>query len=962
MEVLMNAFRYFLPILTLFLAVFSPQAQAMGFFPKAKQIVSMVMNPSVRSVLTQANRTVTNGMARNVARVMPEINQPVTQNLSRSFTTQAKITQTTQQVKPQFAVATGIGLAGIIGGAAYTQEESPQKEADQQTSLPKDFLITTDKETLLKMMKKNPDYARQFAQLVTVDNIVQIDVQILDEIVWEYPEAATMMKSAVAHHFATIGQSSYGDTIIRMILLKDPTAIALFTPQALKHFETLSNTYTGTCSLQYVISYEDNPKLIEQFAQRTAQHFKKFVTESYGHSFLRTLIQESSPESIEIVASSVIANMATLIESRSFGKNTGVALIESMIEKNEKVIELFTQSVIQNFATLLYSKGASEVIGLVMEKNPEAMETIAQLSAHNIVRYVFYVRDGSIERMMEKVPEARKMIIKAAAEHIVELVDFWEGYSFVENIMKEYPETVTQFTQAGVNQFEKFIKTKHGFWFVNKVIHEHPDQDAILAQAFCDNIVNVVTDVTVYRFLENWIEKPEVMQAAIQHFESLIKHDLGLKLIESLMPKYEKVLIQRGIQYLDTLIYNSRWRKRILTMMQSNNDAQLESLLREQLEVHIPKIAQTYVGRLILAHIALHDSQFKKIVEKFITKQRGSWVAEWRDWRDGLTPTELGFLSNYDKVIKQDPAVNRVIENVIALERKYEPTHYTFIHGRNREYDYISTVYGKLWKYAYNTEIPDDFIFTHTKDAHDPLTQQVLMHEERKLHEANIKERANIDGEIRNRRLFLNTQLFGNMNVDGSSSFSYFFYNSNVSHVKVTAENIFRQFGQQALYKKYKDEFESLKKEHAALTRRGELLVVAVPKERVNQDVTCMHVGGSAAPKYMINGKMTNNVQDILEARKKDPSIGDNALNFTLAMTDTAALDPKSGIKFHSVQAIDEQKYAAWQAKLDALMVKIESEFKASWQQSLKAKERGHGDLLDAVRASQKYIAAKEQK
>src|SRR5665213_2165563 len=95
---------------------------------------------------------------------------------------------------------------------------------------------------------------------------------------------------------------------------------------------------------------------------------------------------------------------------------------------------------------------------------------------------------------------------------------------------------------------------------------------------------------------------------------------------------------------------------------------------------------------------------------------------------------------------------------------------------------------------------------------------------------------------------------------------------------------------------------------------------------------------------------------------KKDPSIGDNELNFTLAMTDTAALDPKSGIKFHSVQAVDQEKYAAWQSKLDALMAKIEAEFKVSWQQSLAAKKRGHGDLLDAVRVTKKYIAAHPQK
>jgi hypothetical protein len=244
------------------------------------------------------------------------------------------------------------------------------------------------------------------------------------------------------------------------------------------------------------------------------------------------------------------------------------------------------------------------------------------------------------------------------------------------------------------------------------------------------------------------------------------------------------------------------------------------------------------------------------------------------------------------------------------------------------------------------------------------------MEEERKLHKANIDERENIAGEVRNRRLFLNTQLFGNMGVGGSSSFSYFLRSDNASgQVKVRVQDIFAQFGQSAIYEKYKDEFEALEREHKTLSIKGELLVVAVPKERVNEDVTVMTVGGTAAPQYMINGKMTNNVREILEVRKKDPSIGDNELNFTLAMTDTCALNPASGIKFHSVQGVDRQTYAAWQAKADALMAKIEAEFKASWNEKVAQARESNKSIYNALKPVQnaaiinrmKYEAGKKQ-
>ncbi len=547
-----------------------------------------------------------------------------------------------------------------------------------------------------------------------------------------------------------------------------------------------------------------------------------------------------------------------------------------------------------------------------MRGNPDYARKFAELvTAENFMNI-----DASLLMcIVAHYPESAEQFTPYAAPHIELLAKDLNGLWLLEQIMKHNPKSAEQFALYAVAHIESLMKDKNGMRFLSDVMKHNPEE---AAKQFASH--------------------------AAPHIKSLVSSEAGMEFLHDIMhnnPHASEQFAPYAIQNFRSLVNDATGRTIFVSI--ANSNATAKTALLAEFKKHIGDTSD-------VSSALTWEGMFYRLLNS-----------------ESLTPTEFGLLyaakeiAEHRKQVLKDPNIKKVVDTVIDLEKKYEPTHYTFTHGRNRAYECVSTVYGALWKYAYNTEIPEGFIFTHTKDVHDPLMHTVKLHEEKKLHEANIKERDNISGEIRNRRLFLNTQLFGNMQVRGSSSFSYFLHSSNASGVvKVKAKDVFGQFGQQALYEKYKDEFEALEKEHTALSEQGELLVVAVPKDRVNQDVTCMHVNGRAAPQYMINGKMTNNVQEILEARKKDPSVGDNVLNFTLAMTDTAALDPKSGIKIHSVQKIDEEKYAAWQAKLDALMAKVEAEFKASWQQSLKAKERGHRDLLDAVRATQKYMSDKK--
>jgi hypothetical protein len=588
-------------------------------------------------------------------------------------------------------------------------------------------------------------------------------------------------------------------------------------------------------------------------------------------------------------------------------------------------------------------RGADTGLKLIMDCNPQSIEAI---SACIIKHFKLWIAKSYRSKeigalIMEKNPAICPALADAALKRLFQGDFIWttnyDAARFIEDAITNADFAKCLAHAVGEN--------------INMVIQHEKGPDAI--QKIMREDIHFADYFAPY---------------ALQHASTLIKSEQGISLLDQLLEHDEsrkKYLALAG-KYMDVLVYHHNSLQHILNVITSGDDADLARSLKEQLGSQIPEMVKSNTGIIALSNIVLQYTQMRDFIKKSL-EGLDSYSADQilklidRITKGELTPTELGFLCAEKEISKRkkealdNPIIKQVIDTVIALEKKYEPTHYTFTHGRNRLYDYVSTVYGKLHKYAYSTEVPEDFIFTHTKNAHDPLMKRILMHEERKLHESNIKERENISGEIRNRRLFLNTQLFGNMGVRGSSSFSYFLRSGNASGlVKVKVQDIFAQFGQQALYEKYKGEFEALEQEHRALSEQGELLVVAVPKDRVNKDVTCMHVNGGAAPQYMINGKMTNNVQEIIEARKKDPSIGDNKLNFTLAMTDTAALDPKSGIKIHSVQGVDRQTYAAWQAKVDALMAKIEGEFKASWNEKMAQARVRNQPIYNAIKPVEK--------
>ena len=309
------------------------------------------------------------------------------------------------------------------------------------------------------------------------------------------------------------------------------------------------------------------------------------------------------------------------------------------------------------------------------------------------------------------------------------------------------------------------------------------------------------------------------------------------------------------------------------------------------------------------------------------------------------------------------PGFRVIVKNVIALEKEYgRKGYYTFVHAQQWPYHMTEAIYRRLKEITLDAEFPF-FRYMFTKEEHhDALNQKVMLSKEERMRQEIIERgRANFeDHDTRLRQLFLNVAFFGNTGQLGSSSAHYFSTDSNVSVVKVSLKDMFAMYGQETLYEKYKTEFDDLEKEHEALSKGyGNMLFLAVPKDKISDFVVQVAPGGYLTTS-IVNGKETNDIRVILDALSTDPSTVKNSdvKEFVLAMTDTAGLDPKSGIKMHSVNAADPEKLAAWQQKFDALMMKLAPEFKASYEKKKRESEHENNKVIDAMKAVNAYAAA----
>ena len=176
--------------------------------------------------------------------------------------------------------------------------------------------------------------------------------------------------------------------------------------------------------------------------------------------------------------------------------------------------------------------------------------------------------------------------------------------------------------------------------------------------------------------------------------------------------------------------------------------------------------------------------------------------------------------------------------------------------------------------------------------------------------------------------------MFGNSNFNGCNSVYYFLDNHNAGtgfNGTISIKSVFDDLGYTHIYEKYKDQLTDLEQEHNNLSKYGQMLLFAIPKDTIKDCVYLSKSGGSKERVFIDGVGNTDNINIIMETLNNNPEKIANTdnLEFVLVKTWDFALDPeKSGIKVFPFNATDadSEKVKAFRAKEDELFQKIKQD------------------------------------
>lgn len=277
--------------------------------------------------------------------------------------------------------------------------------------------------------------------------------------------------------------------------------------------------------------------------------------------------------------------------------------------------------------------------------------------------------------------------------------------------------------------------------------------------------------------------------------------------------------------------------------------------------------------------------------------------------------------------ILRDPKNKEFFLKIYAQEKvEHSNGNYVFVHGREWKWNFLSDVYKQLWKITKNDDVKNyEFL------------------------------RFGVPGENRRGRdiLFMNSAIFGNCYNEGSCTAHYWYANFDWSSQKhaIDVSDVFKTFKLEEVYKKHSANLKALDELHKQCSKRGEVLLISVPKNMLKY-VICTQAGGGIK-EVIVNGKYTSDSQTILDA-VKDPkqtlSLFDN-LEWGLVLgnfdngfdnegytVNPDTNDPNKGISIYSFHDADEKMIHEYEKMRDEIFSKIKGDLKGKSALLIKSK------------------------
>ncbi len=557
------------------------------------------------------------------------------------------------------------------------------------------------------------------------------------------------------------------------------------------------------------------------------------------------------------------------------------------------ILHLFSEKQLEK---LLKDEEMAPIITLAATRNFNAL-------AKRNKRYVNCSGRSVLDLIIEHNPDAAKQFTPPAAQNFNTLAKDWFGRSQLHSITLNNPDAAKKFTDLAVQNFNTLAKDLFGCFVLENIMKHYPEA----AQIFTP--------------------------LAAQIFNTLVNTYYGSLLLENIMKNYPEAaqiftpFVAKSIQEIQAFL--------LKTLIEKNphsseiKEALENSILNENKASNsfnaIKKVLKYFTNILTSTEQYRHENvTIKKLLyKKYFTDN------------PSLTPTEQHILANLKEFPSlayylSSPPFSDLHTQIIEKERELKNQGYcTFFHGQRWEYQLAEQWFRQLWELSKQKPI-QDYIFPHLKqeaiqadlDNEQKKREQILKHGT--YRKCLICPETSAYPKV----LFTNCPLFGNSTSQGSSSAHYFADNQNAGSVQVSLKDVFHLHGYSSYYEKYKSELEKLKREHKNVSEYGNMLLIAIPQDKLKD---CVYLCEVDADKQSINipniGK-TDNIETIVDTLHTNPEKLEDSdqLIFCMPMTGDLTLNPYGGLKIFSFNAADKEKFAAFNKKSDALFQKIKQD------------------------------------
>ena len=468
---------------------------------------------------------------------------------------------------------------------------------------------------------------------------------------------------------------------------------------------------------------------------------------------------------------------------------------------------------------------------------------------------------------------------------------------FIENLTEDQ---FNQFIAIIISNFNKLTNMSFFGNMVSIILSYEPEAAKQFAQPAIDNITqirpSIVYDILSYepqatkQFVQPAIDN--ITQISPRMIYYIIKHD----------PEVAQQFVQPALDNIDSIHPD------LLVVLPIESNAKTKAALT-QLEQKESDDLDTFFKILILS---------KKICKQQHCRTK-CCTQTYHHLRNNIDSNIDSFGCSFSRLFEMANKVNQ-------KEKELQQDYYTFVHGQRWGYQFAEHLFTKLYEWTNKKECPE-FLFAHMKKLPKYLDEENI-HEE-------LLTKGRTTAESRQRLLFLNYAFFGNSSNLGSSTAYYIANNRNVGTIKIGLQELFEWNNLEQIYQKYKSQLIKLQREHNSLSRFGNLLMVAVPKDIVDKCIFPASLGGykkKMEKKGWVWNSKIDKTSDILEAIKEDAITNSDEIEFCLAMTraEHGGLNEDSGIKFFDINGVDEEKWKAYKEKEEALLEKIKADILAS--------------------------------